>query len=258
MSKDHWRKQSATIPGVCFRAIWRITYPPATIHHVDEVHSWHELIYVINGEYSVRVNNTEHVVRAGDFIGIPKGCSHHPFPENHCSLWVLQWEGERVSPPAPQVVPDPQRRVGDVIAWMWEVWLDLEERGGVFLDAQLLALLESLSFPDLHGKDWIRNVKTYLVNCRHPYLDMKELERVFQKSSRQIARKFKSQYGCTPIQFYRDLRAERALRALRSQSGPISTLSADLGYSNAAAFTRDMKTRFHLTPSEIRCRGLGN
>lgn len=65
---------------------------------------------------------------------------------------------------------------------------------------------------------------------------------------------FRRVYGCTPGQYARHLRIERALGGLALSKAPIAELAVEYGFSDQSHFTRAVTERFGVGPAEVRRR----
>lgn len=250
--RPSYRSGAGSFPDLCFRGIWMVIHPPASPSRIAEQHYWHEWVLVTEGLYRVRVEGKLLELRPGRSVLLPQGCMHQALPENHCRLLVLQWEGERSAPVDSRVLPDTDGRFQDLFTWMWRVWMRQEPWAAECLDAQILALLLSLSPEKGASSNWVEDVELYLRNAEHKHLDLNELERAFGRSPRHISRAFKERYKCSPIAYYRTIRAEHALRRLRSSMDSVAAVSRELGYSSASAMYRDLKRQYGLGPQQLR------
>jgi AraC-like DNA-binding protein len=107
----------------------------------------------------------------------------------------------------------------------------------------------SSSFDDLI--DYIR------ANLDQP-LRLSDLEARSHYSSRALQYAFRERLGCTPRQWIRQQRLERALEQLQQGGGGVSVKAIALacGYRHMSQFSGDFKRRFGLSPSAVLC-GLG-
>ena len=257
--KDKWpiREGEGTLPGICFRAIWMVYHPPAGPQRSMGTHAWHELICMCEGGYRIRLEDGVRVLQPGEWMLIPQGTLHQAIPDNQCRLYALQWEGESGAPEGVLQQDDPSGRVLDQLNWIWRTWMNRSEGTAACLDAHVLALILGLQLEGGSHESWISEVELFIRDYRAPQLAMKELERVFAKSARHITREFDKAYGCPPMEYYRKIRAERAVRYLRNSWKPIAELSEHMGYQNSSAMARDLKQRTGLTPTQIRNQGKG-
>ena len=65
-------------------------------------------------------------------------------------------------------------------------------------------------------------------------------------------RLFKQAYGLSPYQYWQNLRLEKGERLLRSTRLPVNQIAIDLGFENAASFSRLFRQRKKLYPSQFR------
>lgn len=67
-----------------------------------------------------------------------------------------------------------------------------------------------------------------------------------------LAREFKRYFGCTPGDYVRRLRVERAARLLITTASPLAEIALDCGFAHQAHFTRTFKKQMGLTPATFR------
>jgi len=67
-------------------------------------------------------------------------------------------------------------------------------------------------------------------------------------------RKFREQFGAPPGRFLQGLRLESAADLLRSTSGPIKEIAAEVGFGDVLYFTKLFRRRFDLPPARYRRR----
>ncbi len=72
-------------------------------------------------------------------------------------------------------------------------------------------------------------------------------------SATTFKERFKRYTGMTVMDYYRRLRIEEARRRLRTGEMNIAQVADELGYSSAAAFSRQFKLMMNLTPREYLC-----
>lgn len=72
-------------------------------------------------------------------------------------------------------------------------------------------------------------------------------------SSRTLQYHFQNHFGCTPMQWVRQLRLERALHQLQQnkQKQSIKSIAHACGYGNLSAFCRDFKQRYGTRASDV-------
>lgn len=92
----------------------------------------------------------------------------------------------------------------------------------------------------------------------HRPLGLTQLEQRSGYSRRSLQLAFHQRYGCGPIQWIRQQRLEQARLALLHPQprDSVSAIAARFGFSSLSAFSRDFRTAFGVTPSEVLREGL--
>jgi transcriptional regulator GlxA family with amidase domain len=87
-------------------------------------------------------------------------------------------------------------------------------------------------------------------------LHLSELEARSHYSSRALQYAFRQRLGCTPRQWIREQRLERAMAQLElgGRGCSIRMIALACGYRHMGLFSSDFKKRFGLTPSAARWR----
>jgi AraC family transcriptional regulator len=71
-------------------------------------------------------------------------------------------------------------------------------------------------------------------------------------SKYHFLRLFKQAYGLSPYQYWQNLRLEKGEHLLRHTQLPVNQIALDLGFENAASFSRLFRQRKKLYPSQFR------
>ena len=135
------------------------------------------------------------------------------------------------------------------------------------LDLLLYRLLAALMIPDLQrseplqrlrsrqreGSDRFEELITYLEAHLHEPLSLHQLEEQSHYSRRALQYAFLERLGCSPTQWIRAMRLDRARRCLQQpQPGDtVTSIALACGYRSLNLFTVDFQQRFHVKPSEL-------
>ncbi|HWD02124.1 MAG TPA: AraC family transcriptional regulator [Amycolatopsis sp.] len=87
----------------------------------------------------------------------------------------------------------------------------------------------------------------------HPYT-LGDLCRIAALSARGLQLQFRQQLGCTPMEYLRRVRLDRARARLREGRESVSAVAADLGFTNLGRFSRAYEERFGERPSKTARR----
>lgn len=120
-------------------------------------------------------------------------------------------------------------------------------------DRQRVALRHSLG--DMRPK-LSASIAFMEANLNEP-LRMSEIAGYVRLCERQLERLFREHLGCTPSQYYRDLRLYRARRELLYTDQPSGEIANRCGFRSASHFARRYAELFGVTPAEDRWRTRG-
>jgi len=135
------------------------------------------------------------------------------------------------------------------------------------LDLLIYRLLAALLVPELRHSDSLGRLRSrqrqggdrfdeliaYLEEHLHEPLSLHQLEAMSHYSRRALQYAFLERLGCTPTQWIRTMRLERARRWLQQpQPGEtVTRIAQACGYRSMNLFAMDFQQRFHVKPSEL-------
>ena len=136
------------------------------------------------------------------------------------------------------------------------------ENDGLDLTAALAALLGSLSGVDArlnckHASrrrtliERLETARAFLLDNADGAVTLKEVEDAACLSRFHLSRSFALAYGAPPLRFHQNIRLDAATPRLRSGEA-LAVIAADLGFSNASAFSRAYFRRHGRRPSADR------
>jgi AraC family transcriptional regulator len=99
-----------------------------------------------------------------------------------------------------------------------------------------------------------RCVQGYVAVHLHAKIRMGDLARVTQFSQSKFNRAFKASFGCTPGQYVRRMRIERALNLMTLSSDPLCQIAAECGFADQAHFSRCFRKFVGNPPAHWRAR----
>jgi AraC family transcriptional regulator len=99
-----------------------------------------------------------------------------------------------------------------------------------------------------------RCVQGYVAVHLHAKIRMGDLARVTQFSQSKFNRTFKASFGCTPGQYVRRMRIERAQNLMTMSSDPLCQIAAECGFADQAHFSRCFRKFVGNPPALWRAR----
>lgn len=92
----------------------------------------------------------------------------------------------------------------------------------------------------------------FMHDCHHDALTLDAVARAAKVHPRTLQIAFRQAMGCTPMQFLRDLRLDKARYHLmrRTNRMSVSEVAYDCGYAHLGRFSRDYKARFGQAPRD--------
>lgn len=104
---------------------------------------------------------------------------------------------------------------------------------------------------DEYDPQFIKVLKYMYANCGRD-IDLGELAKVAHMERTAFAKKFKSLYKITPINYLYSIRLSRSLDYLISDNFSIAEIAKIVGFKRATAFTAAFTRSFEMTPTEYR------
>ena len=115
----------------------------------------------------------------------------------------------------------------------------------------------ALSTPSQRARTYNRKLKQVIQQMAHNTeepLDLYSLADCVGLSMRQVQRLFKSHFGCTPRDFYADLRLSKARRLLEQTGLSITEVGLASGFVSASHFTARFASKYGCSPSAHRLK----
>lgn len=101
---------------------------------------------------------------------------------------------------------------------------------------------------------WLHDVRERL---REEYRDPPNLSTLAGEAGvhpDHLGRAFRRQYGLTPGQWVRAVRADRAAEAVLAGERPLAAIAYEKGYADQSHFTREIKRHLGITPGQLRAK----
>lgn len=137
-------------------------------------------------------------------------------------------------------------------------WDDSARLAGESVCFELLALtMEAPARRVGGGPKWIRTVCDRLGDACETAPSIGQLARALGLHPVYLAREFRRAVGCSPGEYLRHHRIERAASLLAASRAPLTEIALQCGFADQSHFTRQFRAAFGASPSAYRRRRLG-
>ncbi|MGE7774345.1 AraC family transcriptional regulator [Chitinophaga sp. NPDC101104] len=248
-------------------------YPKARYHHrvrpegVDE----HILIYCVDGKGSARFNRQTYSIAAGDFFVIPRNMAH-AYKADEEDPWTIYWV-HFVGSASGAVARTLEEKTGSLksavpwrdqrIALFGAIYRQLE--GGYDLDNILYAnlcfgqFIASLLFPERFtpeteagSRDLVATTTERMKRQLNGQLTLQQLAEEANLSVSHFVFQFKKKTGYTPIEYFNNLKVQKACELLLYSDLRIKEVAASVGMSDPYYFSRFFTRLMGISPNHYR------
>ncbi|MAT52599.1 MAG: AraC family transcriptional regulator [Porticoccaceae bacterium] len=244
-------------------------YPDAHGHRMQrQTLKNYLLIYCLSGKGTLTAGNRRYRIGSGDLILLPRGQAH-AYSAHSRDPWTIYWlhfDGQladrfydhtQLSGPRLNIgVQSRVIRVLDGIADLRHTGNQLSEyiQGCHQLQALLsyIALLSRQQQPRSGKTLNLEQLRALMQEHIHGQLDLTTLAAEANVSKYHFAKKFKELTGSSPIQYFINMKMQRACYLLDSTQQPIKQIASNLGYEDVYYFSRLFKKTIGLSPSQYR------
>lgn len=108
------------------------------------------------------------------------------------------------------------------------------------------------------GPAWLARVRERLADDCLDAPDIVTLAQICDVHPVYLARAFRARYGCSPAEYLRRCRLERALLMLHGPDRTLTEIAAACGYADHSHFGHAFRGRYRCTPSQYRARWLAD
>lgn len=106
------------------------------------------------------------------------------------------------------------------------------------------------------ARDRLGQLAAYVAANLQDDLNVEALARKAALSPRQLSRRCREDFGCSPAQLVRTFRLDEARRRLHARRSNVEAVAASVGFNSADAFRRAFEQQFGVSPSTYRSRFL--
>ena len=255
-----------------------IGYYPQARHHFRERPSGSDqfiLIYCVEGKGEIRLNETIHFISADHFFMIPTGMPHsyHSDEQNPWSIYWIHFSGNksgiysRFACQPMAIERGKTSRISDRVDLFSEIFRNLDR--GFSLETleyinlclpHLLASFTHLSqfrlIKESGEKDPVAQSINFMLENVTKKLKLEEIASETSLSASHYSRLFLNRTGHSPIDYFIQLKIQRACRLLDNSGWMIADVSREMGFDDQFYFSRVFSKVMGMSPVEYRKRGV--
>ena len=252
-------------------------YPQARFHFRERPggSSQFILIYCVDGKGEIRLNKTTNLISADHFFIIPPGMSHayHSNEQNPWSIYWIHFSGLKsgnYSRFACQPLPIERgktSRIADRVDLFSELFRNLDRGFSIetleYVNLCLPHLLASFThlsqfrlIKESGEKDPVAQSINFMLEQLTKKLKLDEIAAETGLSASHYSRLFLNRTGHSPIDYFIQLKIQRACRLLDNSGWMIADVAREMGFEDQFYFSRVFRKVMGMSPAEYRKRGV--
>ncbi len=255
-----------------------IGYYPLARHHFRERPAGSGqfiLIYCVDGQGEIRVGETLHIVQADHFFIIPPGCSHayHADELNPWSIYWIHFSGSksglfaRMACQSIAINRGKTSRISDRVDLFSEIFRNLERGFSIetleYINLCINYLLASFTHvsqfrlvKEAGENDPVAQGINFMLENLSRKLRLSEIASQTGLSASYYSSLFQNRTGHSPIDYFIQLKIQRACRLLDNSGWLIADVSRETGFDDQFYFSRVFRKVMGMSPAQYRKRGV--
>ena len=229
-------------------------------HMHDDAH----LLLLIDGQYLSSAHGMPAVCSGATLVLNPPGTQHRDrFRGLAGRFFTLSWTHDRWRQACQQrLLPERALRLGaPALAQATTLLSELrhwDDASPLAVQAAFELLLDDAGIDARvelsSGPAWLSRVRERLADDCAVSPDIATLARICDVHPVYLARAFRRRYGCSPAEYLRRCRLERALLMVQRSDSSLTEIALACGYADHSHFTHTFARRYGCTPSTFRRR----
>jgi len=232
---------------------------------VSHSHAHHQAVLPLKGDMEMEIEGQGGVVSFGQVALVAEGWRHSSAADGENAFLILDrpsavggedeerfWE---LGVKSPFVATDSSfttlcLAVAEEVSQLGKAGAEGGPAGGFLLQALQRRVLAGRPWSRLQASEQARRIIE--MRCCDPHLDMANLAGSVGLSASALHRRFKVQFGQSPMRYLMEQRMARAARLLASGDMPLAELGFSVGYGDQSAFTRAFRRHYGMPPARYR------
>jgi len=248
-------------------------YPKAQYHYRKRPFGAEQniLIYCLEGKGAVTIDSANYLVVPGDFFVIPSNVPHH-YKTDEKNPWTIYWchfKGDQADALVQRIID----RAGSFkysvdfleerISIFDQLYLNLEKgysyENLTYVNLLFLQFLSSFLFSDRFGVHLQGNADSFLeksISYMQDHIDknltLSDFAAHVNYSSSHYSSIFKNKTGFSPIEYFNQLKIQKACQYLQFTDLRIKEIAFKIGINDAYYFTRLFGKTMGFSPKDYR------
>lgn len=266
-------KQKKAIENPLFGHLYptAVGYYPKASHHDRERLKGSEqyiLLYCVGGQGWIALNNQEIILNANTFYIIPKGVPHH-YGSSGKDPWSIYWmhflgdqsslfyrRFELSTGEGAKNIAYKEARLEEFHYLMSSLEDDISSEVAEIIYVKTFSLISSFLYEDISLRpakdDVISSSINYMKEHLKESLQVNDLAAERNLSVSHFSYLFRRKTGFSPIQFFINLRLQKACQQLYFTSFSIKEICQEVGFDDPYYFSRIFKKQMGQSPTDYR------
>ncbi len=248
-------------------------YPKAQFHFRNRPSGSSQfiLIYCTDGEGEIHVNQKIHNIASGHFFIIPAGIAHsyHADKRNPWSIYWIHFSGWKsagffkYSNQCISIELGKTSRKDDRLGLFWEIFSNLERGFSMevleyvnlclpYLLGSFIHAVQYKSVTETKESDSVDLSINYMLENLTKKLKVSEIALEIGYSTSHFCRLFLSKTGHSPMDYFIQLKIQRACRLLENPGLTVSDVAREMGFEDQFYFSRLFHKVMGMSPSKHR------
>ena len=248
-------------------------YPKARFHFRNRPFGSSQfiLIYCTEGQGEIHINQNIQSITSGHFFIIPSGIAHsyHADKQNPWSIYWIHFSGRKsvsffkYSNQSISIERGKTSRKDDRLELFWEIFSNLERGFSMetleYVNLCLPYLLGSFihagpfkSVTEIKEHDPVELSINYMLENLTKKLKVSDIALGIGYSTSHFCRLFLSKTGHSPIDYFIQLKVQKACRLLENPGWTVSDVAREMGFEDQFYFSRLFHKVMGMPPSEYR------
>ncbi len=247
-----------------------VNYVQGDIDRQETGHEDAQLFFTCSGEGTLVMDGVTYAMKSGSALFLPKGYKHeyHPLPNQKWVTYWVSFSGQGVNEMLDIINLQTAKfmeflsidRICRIMKRIIKTLKSDRIYGNYYASVYLYELFVEVnkqmhnivSENDFNADNRMVLVIDYIEEHYHDKIKLQTLCVISDLSEQHLCRLFKKYLDTRPMEYLEKLRINEAKKKLMSTNKAVQIIAEDVGYENAAYFSKIFKSHEGMTPTEFR------